>query len=83
MLLTFANGIQPMSSGFFTSIGKAVLGIIMSLTRQVIFLLPLIIIFPMFMGIDGVMYAGPIADAAAFVLAIVFARRELGKMKKA
>ena len=44
MLLTFANGIQPMSSGFFTSIGKAVLGIIMSLTRQVIFLLPLIII---------------------------------------
>lgn len=54
----------------------------MSLTRQVIFLLPLIIIFPMFMGIDGVMYAGPIADAAAFVLAVVFARRELGKMKK-
>ena len=81
MLLTFANGIQPMSAGFFTSIGKAGLGIIMSLTRQVIFLLPLIIIFPMFMGIDGVMYAGPIADAAAFVLAVVFARRELGKMK--
>lgn len=83
MLLTFANGIQPMSSSFFTSIGKATLGIIMSLTRQVIFLLPLVIIFPMFMGIDGVMYAGPIADAAAFVLAVVFARRELGEMKKA
>ena len=83
MLLTFANGIQPMSSSFFTSIGKATLGIIMSLTRQVIFLLPLVIIFPMFMGIDGVMYAGPIADAAAFVLAVVFARRELGRMKKA
>ena len=57
----------------------AKLGIVMSLTRQVIFLLPLIIIFPLFMGIDGVMYAGPIADAAAFALAIVFARRELGK----
>ena len=83
MLLTFANGIQPMSSGFFTSIGKAGLGIIMSLTRQVIFLLPLVIIFPVFMGIDGVMYAGPIADAAAFVLAVVFARRELTKMKNA
>ena len=48
MLLTFANGIQPMSSGFFTSIGKAGLGIIMSLTRQVIFLLPLVVIFPKF-----------------------------------
>lgn len=81
MLLTFANGIQPMSAGFFTSIGKAGLGIIMSLTRQVIFLLPLVVIFPKFIGIDGVMYAGPIADAAAFVLAVVFARRELSQMK--
>ena len=71
------------ANGFFTSIGMAKLGIVMSLTRQVIFLLPLIIIFPLFMGIDGVMYAGPIADAAAFVLAIVFARRELGKMRSA
>ncbi len=83
MFMTFANGIQPVSSGFFTSIGMAKLGIVMSLTRQVIFLLPLIIIFPLFMGIDGVMYAGPIADAAAFALAIVFARRELGKMRSA
>ena len=83
MFMTFVNGIQPMSSGFFTSIGKAKLGIVVSLTRQVIFLLPLILIFPLFMGIDGVMYAGPIADAAAFVLAIVFARRELGKMRSA
>ena len=81
MFMTFANGIQPMSSGFFTSIGKAKLGVAMSLTRQVIFLLPLIVIFPLFMGIDGVMYAGPIADAAAFALAIIFARRELMKMK--
>ena len=81
MFMTFANGIQPMSSGFFTSLGKAKLGVVMSLTRQVIFLLPLIVIFPLFMGIDGVMYAGPIADAAAFALAIIFARRELMKMK--
>lgn len=82
MLLTFVNGIQPMSSSFFTSMGKAVLGIIVSLTRQVIFLLPLVIIFPIFMGIDGVMYAGPIADAAALVLTIYFTRRELLIMKQ-
>ena len=82
MFMTFANGIQPMSSGFFTSIGKAKLGIVMSLTRQVLFLMPLIVVFSLIMGIDGVMYAGPIADAAAFALAILFARRELGAMKK-
>ena len=82
MFMTFANGIQPMSSGFFTSIGKAKLGIVMSLTRQVLFLMPLIVVFSLIMGIDGVMYAGPIADAAAFVLAILFARSELVAMKK-
>ena len=81
MFMTFLNGIQPMSSGFFTSIGKAKLGIVVSLTRQVFFLLPLILIFPAFMGIDGVMYAGPIADGAAAVVAIGYAVRELRMMK--
>ena len=77
MFMTFINGIQPMCSGFFTSIGKAKLGIVVSLTRQVIFLLPLILIFPVFMGIDGVMYAGPIADGAAAAVAVAYAAREL------
>ncbi len=83
MFMTFMNGIQPMSSGFFTSIGKAKLGIAVSLTRQVIFLLPLILIFPIFMGIDGVMYAGPIADGAAALVAVGFAVREIRRMKEA
>ena len=82
MLMTFINGIQPMSSGFFTSIGKAKLGIVVSLTRQIIFLLPLILIFPLFMGIDGVMYAGPIADGAAAVVAIGYSVRELKKFRE-
>lgn len=80
MFMTFMNGIQPMSSGFFTSIGKAKLGIVVSLTRQVLFLIPLVLIFPWFMGIDGVMYAGPIADMAAAVVAITFAVKEHKKM---
>jgi Na+-driven multidrug efflux pump len=81
MFMTFINGIQPMSSGFFTSIRKAVLGAVVSLTRQVIFLLPLILILPHFMGIDGVMYAGPTADAAAAVVALSFAVKELRQMR--
>ncbi len=81
MFMTFANGLQPISSGFFTSIGKAKLGIFTSLTRQVMFLIPLILIFSLFFGINGVMYAGPIADLAAAVVAISFAVRELKKMK--
>ena len=69
-----------MSSGFFTSIRKAVLGAVISLTRQVFFFLPLIVVLPRFMGIDGVMYAGPVADGAAAVVAIALAVKELKKM---
>ena len=81
MFLTFVNGLHPLISGGFTSIGKARLGAVVSLTRQILFLLPLIVIFPIFFGIDGVMYAGPIADAAAFAVAVVFGIREVRKMK--
>lgn len=82
MFVTFLNGIQPMSSAFFTSIGKSKLGIVVSMTRQIIFLLPLILIFPLFMGIDGVMYAGPIADGAAALVAIIFAEREMKTLQQ-
>ena len=82
MFVTFLNGIQPMSSGFFTSIGKSKLGIVVSLTRQIIFLLPLILIIPLFMGIDGVMYAGPIADGTAALVAIIFAEREMKALQQ-
>ena len=58
MFMTFVNGIHPVCSQFFTAIGKAAKGAVVSLTRQILFLLPLIIIFPIFIGIDGVMYAG-------------------------
>lgn len=77
MALIFLNGIQPMASFLFTAIGKARLGIFMSLTRQILFLLPLILLFPVIWGIDGVMYAGPIADGAAASLAVFLLRREL------
>lgn len=77
MFFTFINGIQPVSSFFFTSIGKATQGIVLSMTRQIVFLIPLVIIFPIFMGIDGVMYAGPIADGAAAILAAFLLIKQL------
>lgn len=80
LFLTIVNGIQPVTSNFFTSIGKSKLGIFMSLTRQILFLLPLIIIFPLIMGIDGVMYAGPIADAAAAIVCGYFMIKELKEL---
>ena len=76
LFFTFLNGIQPVSSNFFTSIGAPKKGIFLSLTRQIIFLLPLLLIFPYFFGIDGVMYTAPIADLAAASVSIVMVVRE-------
>ena len=74
---TFINFMQPISSNFFTAIGKPARGVFLSLTRQIIFLLPLLVIFPLFMGIDGIMYAGPIADFIAGIVAIGMVAVEL------
>ena len=71
--------LQPISSNFFTAIGKPKKGIFMSLTRQVIFLIPLIICLPLFFGIDGVMYAGPIADFLAFLVCYILVKKEYSR----
>lgn len=76
LFFTFLNGIQPVSSNFFTSIGAPKKGIFLSLTRQIIFLLPLLLIFPYLFGIDGVMYTAPIADLAAASVSIIMVVRE-------
>ena len=80
MFFTFINGIQPITANTFTSIGKAGKGIFLSLTRQIIFLLPLLIILPFFIGIEGVMFSAPIADGIAAVLCIFFIVKEFRQM---
>lgn len=82
MFMTFFNGFQPITSNFFTSIGKAQKGIFISMTRQIIFLIPLLLILPTFMGLDGVLFAGPISDFAAAALAIVLVIFEMKNMTK-
>ena len=72
----FTCFLQPLSSNFFTSIGKPYKGIFMSLTRQVLFLTPLIIFLPMIFGFNGVLFAGPIADALSFTICFILVRKE-------
>lgn len=79
LFFTFLNFLQPITSNFFTAIGKPKGGVFLSLTRQIIFLLPFILLLPIFMGIDGIMYAGPAADLMAGITAIAMVLHELGK----
>ena len=70
LLFTWLNFMQPISSTFFSSIGKAYKGTFLSLTRQILFLLPLLLIFPHFFGIMGVLYASPVADLLSFAVGL-------------
>lgn len=77
LFFTFVNFMQPITSNFFTAIGKPKVGSFLALTRQILFLLPLILLFPLFLGIDGIMCAGPVADCLAAVVCFIMVYREL------
>lgn len=82
LFMVIINGVQLLSSNFFAAIGKPLKGMFLSLTRQVIFLIPLILILPIFFGIDGIMFSAPIADALAFLVTLFFIGREMKQMRK-
>ncbi|WP_080676364.1 MATE family efflux transporter [Ruminococcus flavefaciens] len=80
MFFTWLNCLQPITSTFFTSIGKSIKGVFLSLTRQILFFVPLLIVLPLFFKIDGIMYTGPIADGLAAIVAVIMAMHEFKDM---
>ena len=82
LFFTFIDFLQPISTTFFTAIGKAVKGAFLSLTRQILFFLPPLLILPLFMGIDGILFAGPIADFLSAAVTVVMIFIEWKLMKK-
>ena len=77
LFMVLVNGVQLLSSSFFTAIGKPMKGALLSLTIQVFFLIPLLVVIPFWFGIMGVLFAGPIADFIAFILSVVLVGKEL------
>lgn len=76
-------GFQIVSTAFFQSIGYAGKSIFLSLTRQMLFLLPAILIIPMFMDnkVDGVWYAMPFSDAMATIVSVIMLWRQMKAFK--
>lgn len=74
-------GFQMVVSNFFQSIGMAKKAIFLSLTRQVIFLIPFLLILPHFWGITGVWASLPAADFVAFVVAAIMLVSQIRKFK--
>ena len=65
----------------WATIEKPVKALILSLSRQIVFLIPLAMWFPTFLGIDGILWAGPAADALAFILAVIIIVYEMKLLK--
>ncbi|MDZ7815280.1 MAG: MATE family efflux transporter [Planctomycetota bacterium] len=67
-------GLQVIGASLFQALGKAFAAMFLSTSRQVLFLVPLILILPHYMGIDGVWWAFPIADVSATVITMFWVR---------
>ena len=75
-------GFSIVVGNFFQYIGKAKRAILLSMTRQMLFILPLLVLLPPLWGQDGVWYAIPIADTLAAMLALVLLIYQLRKLRK-
>ena len=82
LLLCIFNGIQIPAGIFFQAIGKSVKSAILSLSRQILLLIPAMIILSGMFGIMGILSAGPVADGIAFVLAAVLLILEIKNLSK-
>ncbi len=82
MAMICIQGIQALASNYFAAIGQPVKGIFLSLSRTIIFYLPLVFIFPMIWGIEGLLFAQPIADFVSVVLSIMMVAASFKQMNR-
>ena len=82
LLLCIVNGVQIPSGIFFQAIGKSIKSAILSLSRQILFLIPAIVILGHSFGLIGVLYGGPVADGLAFIVATILLILEVKQLKQ-
>ncbi len=78
----FIAGLQIVTTNYFQSTGQPLKATFTSLLRQVILLIPLLLILPLFFGLDGVLYAGMISDITSGLIVAVMAVFEMKKLNK-
>lgn len=78
----FCTGFQMVTGNFFTSIGMAGKAIFLSLTRQVVYLIPLLLTMPLIFGLNGVWMSLPMADTISAITAVIMLVTQLKKFKQ-
>ena len=82
LMLCPLNGFQTVAAIYLQAIGKPIKSAVVTLSRQIVFLVPVALLLPKAMGVVGVLWAGPAADALAFILALAMIVYEMKKLKK-
>lgn len=78
----FVAGLQIVTTNYFQATGQPIKANFMSLLRQIILLIPLLLILPKFMGLDGILYAGMFSDLICGVVVSIVAFYEIKKLNK-
>lgn len=78
----FTSGGQIISTAYFQATGQAIKASILSMLRQVLLLIPLVIILPLHFGLYGILYAGPVADIGSAFIITIFVIFEMKKINR-
>ena len=82
LMLCPLTGFQTIAAVYLQAIGKPVKSAVLSLARQIIFFVPAALILPTFLGVEGVLWTGPVADGLAFLLSLALLMYERHHLKK-
>ncbi|OAA28372.1 multidrug transporter MatE [Kosmotoga arenicorallina S304] len=74
-------GFQVIGAGMFQALGKAFPALILSMARQILFLIPIVLVLPHIAGLDGVWFSFPIADVSAFLITFVLFIKQIRNLK--
>jgi len=78
----FCAGFQIVATNYFQATGQPLKATVLSMLRQLLLLVPLILILPLFFGLDGILYAGPAADVGSALVVACFIVPEVKKLNR-
>lgn len=80
-LVFFFVGFQIVATNFFQSLGMSLKAIFLSLTRQIIFMIPTLLILPQWLRLDGVWYTYPVADFLSVIVTAILLLTQIRRIK--
>ena len=81
LMLCACNAFHAIACVFFQAVGASASAAVLSMLRQIIVVVPAMLLLPLAMGVDGVLWAGPIADGIAFIAALALILRKFREIR--